>query len=120
MASPSVGSLVVAVVAPVSELLVEVGFVVVQFAEAPANAVPESAVWALEESELLPEAIKLSVVAPILNGKSEKSAKSAKSAKQFSSNFVRSAVAGESFVVLSQAVQDPSAQSFVFVESQVH
>ncbi len=117
MASPSVGSLVVAVVAPVSELLVEVGFVVVQFAEAPANAVPESAVRALEESELLPEAVKLSVVAPILNGKSEKSAKSA---KQFSSNFVRSAVAGESFVVLSQAVQDPSAQSFVFVESQVH
>ena len=110
MASPSVGSLVVAVVAPVSELLVEVGFVVVQFAEAPANAVPESAVRALEESELLPEAVKL-------NGKSEKSAKSA---KQFSSNFVRSAVAGESFVVLSQAVQDPSAQSFVFVESQVH
>ena len=44
VASPSVGSLVVAVVAPVSELLVEVGFVVVQFAEAPANAVPESAV----------------------------------------------------------------------------
>jgi hypothetical protein len=105
---------VVVVVALMSELLVEVGVAVVQFGEMQVNVAAESAGRTFEESELIPEVIKPSAAVPGPSGRF------ARPVKQFSLQLVRFAVAGKSFVVLSQAASEASAQSSVSVKAQMH